>query len=182
LTASGTEPARNRNLQATTPIAEREVLLARLEGQRRHILGDLEGLGEDDLRRGVLPSHWSCLGLLGHLTNDVERFWFRCVVAGERDAIEETMSDNNAWEVAPDCRSDDILAAYRGEIAKSNAVIASSSLDAAPAWWPEELFGSWRLETVREIVLHVIIDTATHAGQLDAVRELIDGKQWVVLT
>jgi hypothetical protein len=35
---------------------------------------------------------------------------------------------------------------------------------------------------VREIVLHVIVDTATHAGQLDAVRELIDRKQWVVLT
>jgi hypothetical protein len=35
---------------------------------------------------------------------------------------------------------------------------------------------------VREVVLRVIVDTATHAGQLDAVRELIDGKQWVVIT
>jgi hypothetical protein len=161
---------------------EREVLVARLEAQRRHVLGNLEGLDEEAMRRRVLPSRWNCLGLLGHLTNDVERLWFRCVVAGDHDAKEETMSDRNVWDVGADSTADDVLAAYRDEITKSSAVIASSSLDAAPAWWPEDLFGDWRLETVREIVLHVIVDTATQADQLDAVRELIDGKQWIVLT
>jgi Protein of unknown function (DUF664) len=55
-------------------------------------------------------------------------------------------------------------------------------LDNAPAWWPEDLFGSWRLNDLREILLHVIAETATHAGHLDAARELIDGRQWIVLT
>jgi hypothetical protein len=31
-------------------------------------------------------------------------------------------------------------------------------------------------------VLHVLVETATHAGHLDAVRELIDGRKWLVLT
>jgi len=31
-------------------------------------------------------------------------------------------------------------------------------------------------------VLHVITETATHAGHLDAVRELIDGRTWMILT
>jgi hypothetical protein len=31
-------------------------------------------------------------------------------------------------------------------------------------------------------ILHVITETATHAGHLDAARELIDGGQWLVLT
>jgi uncharacterized damage-inducible protein DinB len=170
------------DVKATVPSAEREVLLACLDDQRQHVLGDLEGLDEEALRRPVLPSAWSCLGLLGHLTNDVERFWFRCVVAGEQDAIAETMSVSNAWEVAADRSAADVLGAYRDEITKSNAIIASLRLDAAPAWWPEGLFGSWTLETMREILLHVIVDTATHAGQLDAVRELIDGKQRLVIT
>jgi hypothetical protein len=30
-------------------------------------------------------------------------------------------------------------------------------------------------------MLHVITETAVHAGHLDAVRELIDGRQWLVL-
>jgi hypothetical protein len=31
-------------------------------------------------------------------------------------------------------------------------------------------------------MLHVITETACHAGHLDAVRELIDGRTWMVLT
>ena len=53
---------------------------------------------------------------------------------------------------------------------------------AAPSRWPEDLFGGWRLHSVREIILHVMTETAGHAGHLDAVRELIDGRQWLVLT
>jgi hypothetical protein len=33
---------------------------------------------------------------------------------------------------------------------------------------------------VRTVVLHVVTEIAVHAGHLDAVRELIDGRQWVV--
>jgi hypothetical protein len=33
-----------------------------------------------------------------------------------------------------------------------------------------------------EVLLHVITETACHAGHLDAARELIDGRQWIVLT
>ncbi len=29
--------------------------------------------------------------------------------------------------------------------------------------------------------LHMIVETATHAGHLDAVRELIDGRQWITV-
>ena len=58
---------------------------------------------------------------------------------------------------------------------------ARSSPDA-----PEDLAVSWpdflgSRETAEEIVLHVITETATHAGQLDVVRESIDGKTWLVL-
>ncbi len=31
------------------------------------------------------------------------------------------------------------------------------------------------------VLLHLITETACHAGHLDAARELIDGRQWVVL-
>jgi hypothetical protein len=51
------------------------------------------------------------------------------------------------------------------------------SLDAPPARWPD--YFSWRLRDVREIILHVITETAVHAGHLDAARELLDGRTWL---
>ncbi len=158
--------------------AEHKTLLDYLDAQRRHILGILDGLGDDDLRRPVLPSGWTCLGLVHHLAHDVERLWFRSVVAGEPAS---GSSPDNAWQVGPDIPADAVFGLYRQEIERANAIIAATALDAPPAWWPD-FFGDWRLGNVREIVLHVITETACHAGHLDAARELIDGRQWTVLT
>src|SRR5689334_1294698 len=63
--------------------AELGALKGALDRQREHVVGILEGLSEEQLRRPVLPSGWSCLALLRHLTLDVERFWFLGVLAGE---------------------------------------------------------------------------------------------------
>jgi len=71
---------------------------------------------------------------------------------------------------------------YRQEIDRANAIITATPLDAAPTWWPDDLFGDFRLRTLREIMLHVRTETACHAGHLDAVRELIDGRRSLILT
>jgi len=62
---------------------ERQALLRTLTSQRENILGALEDLDTDALRRQVLPSRWTCLGLVNHLSLDVERFWFQAVIAGD---------------------------------------------------------------------------------------------------
>jgi uncharacterized damage-inducible protein DinB len=159
---------------------ECRAMLASLNYQREHILGDLEGLSDDDLRRPVLPSAWTALGLVQHLALDVEQFWFRTVVAGEA-ADPDDFTAPSAWIVSPETPADAVLDLYRREIDRANAIITRTSLDTAPAWWPD-FFGSWRYENLREVMLHVITETAIHAGHLDAVRELIDGRQWLVLT
>lgn len=158
---------------------ESQALLSSLANQREHVLGILEGLSEEDLRRQMLPSQWSCAGLVHHLAIDVERFWFRAVVAGEKVPGDEP---DNAWQVPADLTGGAVLDLYRREIELADGIIAATSLDSPPAWWPDDLFGGWRLSDAREIVLHVIAETACHAGHLDAARELIDGQQWVVLT
>ena len=45
----------------------------------------------------------------------------------------------------------------------------------------DKLTYAGRLENLREIILHVLTETAVHAGHLDATRELIDGRTWLVL-
>ena len=45
---------------------ETALLLGFLDGERQHVIGILEGFSEEQLRRPVLPSGWSCLGLVRH--------------------------------------------------------------------------------------------------------------------
>ncbi len=163
----------------TVPNDETMALLAALNAQREHVFGILDGLAEDDLRRPLLPSGWTCLGLVRHLALDVERFWFRAVVAGETVDLE---SGAGAWKVGPDVSAGDVFSLYRREIDLANAIIAATPPDADPAWWPVEQFPGFPSRVLRKTILHVITETACHAGHLDAARELIDGRSWLVLT
>jgi Protein of unknown function (DUF664) len=170
-------------MSQATPGKESKALLSNLGDQRDHVLGILAGLDEEALRRPVLPSGWTCLGLVRHLALDVERFWFRGVVAGEQSVIDELAeAPDDAWRVGSDVTVGAVFDAYRQEIERANAIIAATPLDAAPAWWPPDFLVDWRLHDLREIVLHVMTETACHAGHLDAARELIDGRKWLVLT
>lgn len=162
--------------------AESIELLAVLQSQRRHVLGILDGLSDEQLRRPVLPSGWSCLGLVRHLALDVERWWFRRILAGESvPQVEFEGAPEDAWQVTAAMSSEAVLELYRTEAVHSDAIIEATSPDAPPRWWPEELWPDFRIEAAREAVLHVITETATHAGHLDAARELVDGRTWMVL-
>ncbi|KKD05682.1 DinB family protein [Streptomyces sp. WM6386] len=169
-------------LSDITPSHEVKALLGVLHGQRRHVVDILDGLDAQDLRRPVLPSGWHCLGLVQHLTLDVERFWFRAVVAGDQQVIRGLTSDDEAWKVSPEVAAVDVLDRYRQEAAFADDVITATPADAALAWWPHDVFGEPHLHTLRDVLLHVITETACHAGHLDAARELIDGRRWLVLT
>jgi Protein of unknown function (DUF664) len=160
---------------------ETELLARFIDLQRNHVLGILEGLSEEQLRRPVLPSGWSCLGLVKHLSLDVEHYWFRCIVGGESlDFFSESGGGNGAWEVKPSESAEDIFNLYRDEIERAKVVIATTPLNASPAqrdrWW-----GDWDVPNFRYVMLHVMAETACHAGHSDAARELIDGRQWIVL-
>jgi hypothetical protein len=156
----------------------KEALMLSLDAQRAHVLGSLEGLDDASLRRPMLPTHWNCIGLVHHLALDVERFWFGQTVAGA--PADEPGDGRSAWDVDPATPPGEILALYRHEIERADAIIGATPLEAAPRHWADH-FGSWRLPDLRAIILHVITETACHAGHLDAARELIDGSTWLIL-
>lgn len=155
--------------------ATHQALLGCLEAQRAHVLGILDDLSDEDLRRPLLPSGWSCLSVIRHLALDVEQFWFRMVMSGE---LPIPTDDSSAWDVPA---GEDVIGCYRAEVAAANAVITSMSVEDPPLAWPD-FFGTFRLPDLRAVLLHVIAETACHAGHLDAARELIDRRQWLVLT
>jgi len=160
---------------------ERAVLLGQLAGVRQHVLTQLDGLSDEQLRQPVLPSGWSCLGLVRHLTLSDERYWFEVVVAGEPlDFWPE--GDDGDWRVEPGEAAAEVIEAYRSAIARSDEIIATRQLEDPPRqpedWWRE---AEVDFPDLRAIVVHVLVETAVHAGHLDAVRELLDGRQHLVL-
>ncbi len=166
--------------------AERAPLLGRLAAQRRHVLSALDGLGDDDLRRRVLPSGWTPLGLVRHLTLGDERYWFHTVVGGVPLDYWPSRADEPGrpadWYVGDDEPAAGVLDDYHAAIETSDRVIAGLPLSAPPRlpepWWEE---AGMSFPDLRSVVLHVLVDTAVHAGHLDAARELIDGRQHIVL-
>ncbi|MFF1353121.1 DinB family protein [Streptomyces sp. NPDC058297] len=175
-TPFGTSP------ETSPETGEIKALLDALRGQRRHILGIIDGLGPEALRRPVLPSGWTCLGLVQHLALDVERFWFQAVLTGDQAVIGSLDAIEDAWQVDPELPAADVLERYRRETDHADGIITTTPADAPLAWWPHHLFGPPHLHTHRDVLLHVITETACHAGHLDAARELIDGRRWLVLT
>lgn len=166
--------------------AERDLLLGRLAGQRRHVLAAVDGLSDEQLRRSVLPSGWNAVGLVRHLTLGLERYWFGTVMGGaplDYWPAGQGPDDGAAdWRVGDEESPAEVLEEYRRATEASDAVIAGLDLSAPPAlpeaWWPD---AGLSFPDLRSVVVHVLVDTATHAGHLDAVRELIDGHQHLVL-
>jgi hypothetical protein len=134
------------------------------------------------MRQTTLPSGWSCNTMLKHLALGIEHYWFSSIFGGESLDFFDTdeLRDNGEWRADPADTGDELRALYRAEGEKSNEVIARLDFDALPVfrdpWW-----GEWDPGDVFQIVMHVIEETATHAGHLDAHRELIDGHQNIVL-
>jgi Protein of unknown function (DUF664) len=162
-----------------TAIGERERLRYFLDQQRSAVLAIIDGLDQRQLTTPVLPSGWTPIGLVLHLAG-AEAAWFQRVVRGTRpqvtwdDGVEDPPWDPAAAFVTDhDCGA--VIEHYRRQCAISDQVLRTVDLDAPllgePGFdWPDE-----PITDLRWVALHMIEETARHAGHLDAARELLDG-------
>ncbi|MFI7604340.1 DinB family protein [Micromonospora sp. NPDC049366] len=151
---------------------EKAALCEFLDYQRASVRAILADLDQTSLRTAVLPAGWSPLGLVEHL-GYAERHWFQEVFRGSAEPL--PWPDDNTPLVTTRSSSQ-VFGWYRDQCAISDSIIAAAPLTAAPAGrHPFEPLASQTTD-LRRIVLHVIEETARHAGHLDVVRELIDGR------
>jgi hypothetical protein len=101
-------------------------------------------------------------------------------MTGEQAEPDEFGDDG--WQVRPEVPAAAVLDLYRRETELADKIITATSLEAPPAWWPDFFPPSFHLDNLRQVLLHVIAETACHAGHLDAARELLDGQTWLILT
>jgi uncharacterized damage-inducible protein DinB len=140
------------------------------------VLEIVDGLDEDALRTAVVPSGWTPLGLIEHLGH-AERHWFQSVATGSAAPL-PWPDDAGADDDAPFSTSrpaEAVLAFYRDQIERANAVLTSVPLSAPPLG-RHNRDGADDVTDLRTIILHMIEETARHAGHLDIARELLDGE------
>jgi len=160
-------------------ISERDRLQHFLDQQRHAVMAIVEGLDESQVNTPVLPSGWTPIGLVRHLAG-AEAMWFQWVVLGTQpqvtwdDGVDDPPYDPEA-PFATAHSSAAVIDQYRRQCEISNTSLQSRDLHAALLGehgldWPQE-----PITDLRWVALHMIEETARHAGHLDAARELLDG-------
>ena len=125
-------------------------------------------------RRSVPPSTMSLLGLIRHMA-DVERNWFRRVMAGE-DApplywSDEVPDGDWAGAVADQAVVAEAWQSWRDEVGFAERFVAGTD-DLAIRGTMHD--GS--TVALREVIVHMIEEYARHAGHADLLRERVDGR------
>jgi hypothetical protein len=146
---------------------EREVLEAFLDLYRDIVVAKMAGLSREDACRRLVPSATTLAGLVKHLTS-VEREWFGEVLR-QLPPGEVVPAPGDGWVVEPGETLEELVADYRRACEDSRAVAAALALDDSV---PSERLGRVSL---RWVYVHMIEETARHAGHADILREQTDG-------
>jgi uncharacterized damage-inducible protein DinB len=151
--------------------AERTALSAWLDFHRATLIMKLDGLDDEQLRRSLVPSGTSLLGLVKHLT-ETEHGWFVNEYAqlGEAPLFETEEDPEAGFRVEEHESTASIVDGYLAMCERCRTIVA-----AAPSFdqtVPNRRRGQVDL---RRIMIHMIEETARHNGHADIIRELIDG-------
>jgi uncharacterized damage-inducible protein DinB len=148
---------------------EKETLHASLNMQRDIMVWKLQDLDDDALRKPMTPTGTNLLGMLKHLAA-VEYGWFCTTFGRETEPLPFDENDEDAdLRVDPDETTEDILAFYSRAREAADQVIAEVGLDTTGTSWAGDTV------SLRWVLVHMIEETARHAGHADIIRELLDG-------
>jgi len=158
------------------PVADEREGLGGYLAQQRYVLRlSSHGLSDDQARARPTASSLSIGGIIKHVTA-VEGYWMDLVeqrpTGGTADEYE------NGFRPAPDEDLQSLLRRYEVAAGRTDRVLAGLDDLGRPVpvphdvpWFPKDV-DAW---SVRWVFLHLIEETARHAGHADFVREALDG-------
>lgn len=174
-------PTLEQNTDERTRSGERAALLAVLDKQRFFLRFTTRDLTDEQVARRSTVSELCLGGLIKHVTK-MERGWVDFIVDGTSamkdfdDLTEEDFAARaDEFRMLPGETLAGVLAEYE-EVARRTDEMVTTLPDLDATWplpkapWFEET--SW---SARQVLLHIIAETAQHAGHADIIRETIDG-------
>jgi uncharacterized damage-inducible protein DinB len=152
---------------------ERTTLESWLDFHRTTLAMKCEGLDDEQAAAAsVPPSGFTLTGLVQHMA-EVERNWFRRVLAGEQalpiyDPQADPRGPDGGFDLAAGATLRDALATWRAEIDCARKHCAGRSLADTGRFAEQDVNLRW-------IYVHTIEEYARHNGHADLLRERIDG-------
>lgn len=141
---------------------ERELLLRWLAFLRGAVLRKAEGISDDEARWTPPGALIPLVGIVNHLTR-VEWRWIDGGMRGE-----QTSRSEEEFRPGPELTITAAVDAYRERAKATDEAVREMPSLAEPCRRQEGTDLRW-------VLLHLINETARHAGHADAVRELLDG-------
>ena len=153
---------------------ERTDLLQALRRHRGFLLQTVDGLTDEQAASRPTVSGLCLGGLIKHVAG-VEHRWMLFAVGGAEAMGREAVDWVGQFQMAPGETLAGLVERFHEVAGRTDELVATLDLDAAhplpQAPWFEP-GASW---TVRRVLLHLIAETAQHAGHADILRESIDG-------
>jgi uncharacterized damage-inducible protein DinB len=161
--------------------AERRDLLETLRKHRFFLTFTARGLSDEQASTRSTVSELTVGGLIKHVTQ-AERNWAGFIVGGP-DAMTQNDGD---WDVddwlagfrlLPGETLEQVLAAYEEAARRTDELVRTVDLDASQPLPSAPWFEPGKRWTARRVLLHIVAETAQHAGHADIIRETIDGQK-----
>jgi hypothetical protein len=167
---------------STTLTAERADLLETLAVHRHFLRFTVQGLTDDQARQRTTASELTLGGLIKHVAT-VEEQWARFIVEGPAAmAAPNDEAGYEAWanghRLLPDETLEGVLARYAEIAGRTDELVRTlPDLDAAHPLPEAPWFEPGATRSARRTVLHIVAETAQHAGHADIIRESLDGQK-----
>ncbi|KID31336.1 Protein of unknown function (DUF664) [Prauserella sp. Am3] len=167
----------------TTPPAaspsrrERDDLAGLLERQRSFLRYTTAGLDDDRATRRTTVSELTLAGLVKHVAA-TERAWI-AFAGGDTAAVSPEGAERWADEfrMLPGETLAGLLEAYADTARATERFLATAELDATHPLPEAPWFEPGSRWSVRQVLLHIAVETAQHAGHADIIRESLDGQR-----
>ncbi|WP_328873365.1 DinB family protein [Streptomyces sp. NBC_00287] len=172
----------NTEILLEPPVAgdEADTLVGSLERQRRIFAWKCEGLDAAGLSTRLAPSALTLGGLLKHLAL-VEAEYFTLRLLGEDpgppwNAVDWEAAPDWEWRSAAEDSPEELYTLWRETVARSRANIRKVLAEGGPGQLVAYKSRSGESPSLRRLLIDIVEEYARHVGQVDLIRESIDGR------
>ena len=168
--------------ETVTLTAERADLLETLAAHRSFLIHTVQGITDDQARERTTASELTLGGLIKHVA-DTEEKWAQFVVEGPAAmAAPSDPAGYEAWangfRLLPDETLENVLSRYAEVAARTDELVRTlPDLDASHPLPEAPWFQPGARRSARRVFLHIVAETAQHAGHADIIRESLDGQK-----
>jgi uncharacterized damage-inducible protein DinB len=165
-----------------TPLeTERQDLLETLRKHRFFLKLTARGLTDEQANTCSTVSALTVGGIVKHVT-EVERNWADFILHGPAaSSYDEGNWNAEDWEAGfrllPGETLEGVVAAYDEAARRTDELVRTVDLDASQPLPVAPWFEPGKRWTARRVVMHIVAETAQHAGHADIIRESIDGQK-----